>query len=211
MSRPAPEQALAPRRQPIQQRSLERSEQLLDITARLLEDVGFDKLTTILIAREAGISVGTLYHYFPNKHAILYALGERWLDAITSSLEQLEQVAAAATDPQAFVNELLDRLLIVYRDQQGLLPLAQAMFAVPELRALDERHDQAVIATFASAFAVLGIDATAAERDRIGRALFELSHALLLVIVNQNRARGKRTLDDLRRLANALLSPYMPR
>ena len=43
---------LSPRRKPMQQRARERTQQILDITARLLEEVGIDDLTTILIAKE---------------------------------------------------------------------------------------------------------------------------------------------------------------
>ena len=64
---------------PMQQRSRQRREEILLITGVLLERVGFDGLTTILIARELKISVGSLYHYFPNKQAILYAMAEHWL------------------------------------------------------------------------------------------------------------------------------------
>jgi len=54
-------------------------DKILATTAELLKTVGLDDLTTILVAKKVGISVGTLYHYFPNKHAILYALSERWV------------------------------------------------------------------------------------------------------------------------------------
>ena len=67
------------RRTPVQARALKRREQILDTTAELLEKVGVDELTTILIAKSLKISVGSLYHYYPNKIAILYALSLRWL------------------------------------------------------------------------------------------------------------------------------------
>ena len=68
---------LTPRNAPIQKRALERRAKILEVTAELLEEVGQDDLTTILVAKRAEMSVGTLYHYFPNKYAILYALAEQ--------------------------------------------------------------------------------------------------------------------------------------
>ena len=47
---------LSPRRAPLQKRSVERNEQILQVTAALLDAVGFDALTTILIAEESGIN-----------------------------------------------------------------------------------------------------------------------------------------------------------
>ena len=75
---------LTPRSEPIQKRALERRASILQVTALLLEEVGQDDLTTILVAKRAEVSVGTLYHYFPNKYAILHALGEQWLEEIES-------------------------------------------------------------------------------------------------------------------------------
>jgi len=43
-----------------------------------------------LVAKRAEMSVGTLYHYFPNKYAILYALAEQWLGEIDTVLRELE-------------------------------------------------------------------------------------------------------------------------
>ena len=54
---------LTPRSTPVQKRGQERREQILTITAQLLEEVGQDDLTTILVAKTVGMSVGTLYHY----------------------------------------------------------------------------------------------------------------------------------------------------
>jgi AcrR family transcriptional regulator len=51
-----------PRNQPVQKRAQERRNQILGVTADLLEEVGQDDLTTILVAKRAGVSVGTLYH-----------------------------------------------------------------------------------------------------------------------------------------------------
>ena len=92
-------QHLSPRREPLQQRSLARAQQILDVTARLLDEVGFDALTTILIAREMGISVGTLYHYFPNKHAIMYAMAEQWLREVERSLAEIDSWQLADLAP----------------------------------------------------------------------------------------------------------------
>lgn len=65
-----------PRREPKQLRSKERVQKILDTTIRLLQDVGYDSITTDAIAFESGISVGSLYQFFPNKEAILYSLAD---------------------------------------------------------------------------------------------------------------------------------------
>ena len=202
-------QHLSPPREPLQQRSLARAQQILDVTARLLDEVGFDALTTILIAREMGISVGTLYHYFPNKHAIMYAMAEQWLREVERSLAEIDSWQLADLAPEQFVDRLIERQLAAYKARHGILHLVQAMFSIPELRALDQRHDALVIERMSVAFARYGLEGTAAELGRLARAYLELTHALLLVVVNQAGIRSRRTLADLKRVTLCLLQPYI--
>jgi AcrR family transcriptional regulator len=66
----------SPRKQPQQRRSREMQARILDASLRVLRDEGALGFTTTRVADEAGISVGSLYQYFPNKHALVAALHE---------------------------------------------------------------------------------------------------------------------------------------
>ncbi|MFI2809868.1 MULTISPECIES: TetR/AcrR family transcriptional regulator [Microbulbifer] len=197
---------LAPRREPVQARARERTRRILDTTGRLLEEVGLNDLTTILIAKDLGVSVGSLYHYFPNKHAILYAMGEQWLASMTTALEELGQSGVEDMSLQEFIAELVDRLLKVYREQRGLLPLVQAMWGIPELHELDERHDELIITHLSDMFRRMGFACPDNEMNRLARATLETCHAVFLVIVNQRGVRSDRTREDLERMLFTLLS-----
>ena len=197
--------ALSPRSKPVQKRALARREQILAATAVLLEEVGQDDLTTILVAKRVGVSVGTLYHYFPNKYAILYALAEQWLGEWNLALLELEAHKIEALSLKKFVEKVMDRTLLVYKNQSGILPLVQAMFGVPELKELDSQHDELIIASMARMFRRLEITEDHAELSRLGSEWMEVSHALLLVIVDQNPTDAARSLSDLRFLSLCLL------
>ena len=196
------------RRMPIQARAKKRHEQILDITAELLVKVGVDELTTILIAQSLGISVGSLYHYFPNKIAILYALAQRWLDEITVALDDIEASIEDSEDLQTFANRCTERLLEVYRSQRGILHLVQAMFSIPELQALDKKHDAYMIKRLSHMFARLGIDAKNKELERRASVYLEIVHALSLLIVEQSGSRAVRTTQDLKFMAYSTLAGY---
>ena len=195
----------ADQRRPVQERSRQRREDILKTTAALLERVGFDDLTTILIARELKISVGSLYHYFPNKQAILYALGEQWLEEYNRALEEISAVALEDLDISAFVELALTRLLEVYREQRGVLPLVHAMWAVPELRDLDARHDEMVISYLADMYRRIGLPQNKNERERLGRLMLEMTHALFLCIVEESPGQARRSSRDLQALCVTLL------
>jgi AcrR family transcriptional regulator len=65
---------------------------ILDATVRVLLDRGYDACTTNLVAEVAGVGIGSLYEYFPNKEALVATVIEREVDAFVTSLER-EMVA----------------------------------------------------------------------------------------------------------------------
>jgi AcrR family transcriptional regulator len=66
-----------PRKTPKQQRALSMVNAILDATAQVLVEVGYDYMTTNKVAAKAGISIGSLYQYYPNKEALVAALNTR--------------------------------------------------------------------------------------------------------------------------------------
>ena len=209
MDKPQKKQNLAPRNAPVQGRSRERSRQILDATSELLEKVGFDDLNTILIARAVGISVGSLYHFYPNKHAILFAMGSRWLEEVEAALDSIALWPIEEMDREELVDKMLAANLKAYKQQKAILTLVQAMFAVPELRELDERHDEMYISRMAEVFKRMGSKAHIRERERMGRMYLEITHAACLVIVHQKGQRAQRTLDDLKLMVITFLNCHI--
>lgn len=193
------------RAQPVQKRAQQRRNMILGVTAELLEEVGQDDLTTILVAKRAGVSVGTLYHYFPNKYAIMYALAEQWVGEMDVALQVLEAEPVESYSVKRFVESSVERMLAVYTNQQGLLPLVQAMYGVPELKELDLIHDELIITSMARLFKRMDISSKASELARLGRTYLELSHALIIVALNQNKADAEKTLSELKFLNLSLL------
>jgi AcrR family transcriptional regulator len=78
---------LDPRKSPVQARSAASVEAILEATIQVLLNVGKERLTTARVALRAGVSVGTLYQYFPNKNALLQAALKRHLDEVTGAVE----------------------------------------------------------------------------------------------------------------------------
>ena len=83
-----------PRKRPRQERSKATVDSILEATARVLVKHGFDGLTTNGVAAAAGVSIGSLYQYFPNKEALVGALIERHVEEMnTTVLAELTRVA----------------------------------------------------------------------------------------------------------------------
>jgi AcrR family transcriptional regulator len=79
---PRSQLVLEPRKSPVQARSAASVEAILQATLQVLLSVGKERLTTTRVAARAGVSVGTLYQYFPNKSALLQAALKRHLEEV---------------------------------------------------------------------------------------------------------------------------------
>jgi AcrR family transcriptional regulator len=80
--------ALEPRKSPVQARSAASVQAILEATIQVLLSGGKEHLTTTRVAARAGVSVGTLYQYFPNKSALLQAVLRRHLEEVTEAVER---------------------------------------------------------------------------------------------------------------------------
>jgi AcrR family transcriptional regulator len=86
----------APRKNPRQGRSIATVDAILDATARVLVTTGYDRASTNRIALAAGVSVGSLYQYFPSKEALVAALAARHMAKMTELVRaKLAEVARA--------------------------------------------------------------------------------------------------------------------
>lgn len=86
-----------PRKQPRQARAKATVDALLEATAQVLLTHGYEGATTARVAERAGVSVGSLYQYFPNKEALVAALIERHAGQIIALMEQALSSPDAAT------------------------------------------------------------------------------------------------------------------
>jgi len=107
---------LSPRRTPRQQRAQLTVDSLLEATARVLVARGWAGTTTNHVAERAGVSVGTLYEYFPGKEALVAALVERHLEAAEARLAALsgslsESLATGALTLEAVVHAIVTAMI----------------------------------------------------------------------------------------------------
>jgi AcrR family transcriptional regulator len=79
---------------PQQARGHDRRNCILDGCARLIVRSSRAALTMNLIAKESGAAIGSLYHFFPNKEAVLNALQQRHIQAIRELMQQVQRISA---------------------------------------------------------------------------------------------------------------------
>ncbi len=144
MSTPATVTTGPLRRVPVQGRSVARVARMLDACAELVDEVGYDGLTTTLLAERAGVAIGSVYQFFPDKRAIVQALTLRNLEAYLDRLGR-RLAAEDLTDWWDAVDAAIDEYIGMHRSVPGFRTLHFG--DVVDLHLLDdERDNNAVIA-----------------------------------------------------------------
>jgi len=121
------------RRTPVQDRSRERVELILNESANLIMEVGVQGVKTSEIARRANISLASLYRYFPNKSAIVKALAERHMEKLSGVLKEF----ANELDVDEGFDRLIDDYALFFHSEPGYKEIWSGVEAMPELQELD--------------------------------------------------------------------------
>lgn len=161
-SESAPPHELQPRRKPLQSRSRQTVSKILDATAELLDDEGFENLTTDRVAERSGVNIATLYHYFPNKLALLHALAKQFADQQQEREDEI-YASRAERDWRETVDLLVDTAFEFNRGVKGALATARAMQSHTALREIDLQRDMRQSEFAAQLLAELGVKGSPAE------------------------------------------------
>lgn len=105
------------RRAPVQQRSAERLARILDACAELLDETGYEQLSTRAVAVRAEVPIGSVYRFFSNKRAVADALARRNLDSYAERI-----TARLATIPAADWRRAIDAVLDEYLAMKRSVP-----------------------------------------------------------------------------------------
>ena len=143
---------LLEKNKPRQERAKRTYEAILTAAAELLVEVGVERISTNLVAERAGITVPALYRYFPNKYAVLHALGAGLMDAQNKVFEAWFERNMKDGDPSGLVlnvHELLSETLDLTRQQTGGIEIVQALRAVAPLREVRLESHRRVAEQFA--------------------------------------------------------------
>lgn len=145
---------LKPRKRPQQARAAATLDAIFEATIQVLVLHGPAVLTTTRVAERAGVSVGTMYQYFPHKQALFYAVNERYLDGLAGKIE-----TACRAQHGAPIARMVETLVTIYWDSKTERPdVTRALYRSvveidngPLLEAFVRRVDSATAAMFDSA------------------------------------------------------------
>jgi AcrR family transcriptional regulator len=105
-------------------------QKLINVTEQLLESNGVAKVTTRLIAREAGVAEGLIYHYFKDKAELIHEVIEQHINDVRDTVEKLP----ASIGLNTVADNLEKVMMVTYSVQYRIAPLASSAFADKSIR-----------------------------------------------------------------------------
>jgi AcrR family transcriptional regulator len=152
---------LEARKSPVQARSATTVEAVLAATVQVLLTVGKERMTTTRVASRAGVSVGTLYQYFPNKSSLLQAVLKRHLGEVASAVELIcreQEGETLRTMVTALITTFLQAKMKDAKTSVALYSVSSDVDAVQIVREMGGRFNKAIARMLASASEPLATD-----------------------------------------------------
>ena len=188
-----------PRKTPLQKRSREMLETILEAATRVLIREGYTRTTTNRVAAAAGISVGSLYQYFPSKDALVVELLRRHREAmvrvLASHLEGLDEATPIEAAVRRLVHATLEAHDVNPRLHRVMVEEVLRKDARAEVGDFEPRVEAMVAATLGTYQSRLRIRNVDLAAFILVRLMLGVAHSV--VVDHPERARDPRLADEL--------------
>ncbi|MFV0318047.1 MAG: TetR/AcrR family transcriptional regulator [Microthrixaceae bacterium] len=195
--------ALSPRKRPSTARGQARFDLILSTSRKLLLDTGVDALNSEDIAANAGIPVGSVYQYFPNKFAIVAELAEQDTAALEGALETYGSMFPAV-DWQQQTDSLIDHLAEQWRHDPSRRSVWLAMQSIEPTRALAAQHSRRLTRAVLVLIMPLTPDLHSRRRLTVAEVVVEMCNSLLHFSVHDGHPHPA-TVRELKRALRSYL------
>jgi AcrR family transcriptional regulator len=192
-----------PRRQARGQR---RIELILDTAAQVFAEVGFEAASTNHIAARAGLPIGSIYQFFPNKDAIAEALAERFVQHLRETQAVFgPEIEYLPLDE--LIDHVIDPLVAFHVAHPGFQALFTGSLVSPRLAAAVQAFLDAVVGRAEAMLAVRARGLSPKRRARCARVSVEIVRALLPLVVASDAAEREAVTAELKAAERGYLAP----
>ena len=196
------------RKKPQQERSIQRLEAILEAAVELFLEKGVVETTMSEIALRAGISIGSLYQFFPQKAAVIKALHERFSAKLEGFIRHIFAAVKTLDEAAERASESLIELHAMFREQRIYMALWQAIVVDKDLSQLSNEFHEQLIASFYRDLAHL-VPQSQYERFRVNIKLMILATGEVIRFTTQQPDEVARVhLDQWRRIVRGSIFAF---
>jgi AcrR family transcriptional regulator len=190
-----------------QKRGQQRISQLLDAADTVFAALGYERATTNAISKQAGVSPGTFYQFFPNKRAVAEALAQRYVNRLT----EIQQTAfTVASGPLAeLIDRVVDPFLELHRQGSCLDALLTGSVISEELSASIHTLDRHVEVSLEKLFIARCPDRKRSELKQAAATCVQLFKALLHPALAGTPRQQRKTTRELKTVLHRYLEPTL--
>jgi AcrR family transcriptional regulator len=196
------------RRVPVQGRSVARVARMLDACAELVDEIGYEALTTTLLAERAGVAIGSIYQFFPDKRAVVQALTLRNLEAYLGRLSTRFAEAEFAHWWDG-VDAAIDEYIEMHRDVPGFRTLHFGDVVDVHLLDEDKDNNQVIASALTSLMRETFPIPSTVEIDFPIVVAVEIADALIKLGFRHDPSGDARILAEAKSLIQAYLSQHV--
>ncbi|MEA5516267.1 TetR/AcrR family transcriptional regulator [Nodularia sp. UHCC 0506] len=199
------------RRKPLQARSQERVNRILDVATDMFITDGYNATTTNAIATRARVPIGSLYQFFPDKSAIMQALAMRYGEMLRQELKALDNMELAKLPLSAYVDQLIETTEQFYAKYPGYYTIfMEVQGTIPELAKIEDATDTELIQDLATSLAQRDARLEPADYQAISYVLVKTVGVLLWLSFSQENEFRQRVVAETKRFTLSYLQSYFP-
>jgi AcrR family transcriptional regulator len=204
--------AFEPRRSPQRARGVRRVAAILDSAEHVFAEVGYDAATVTAIASHAGIPIGSVYQFYPNKEALLFAVTARYRDELTALIESAISPALVNGPSAVVASAIIDAAVAQGEQHLGLTHMVIQAHISPVLQQAAEQVFSVVIghvgALISRRYPALGADEAAFRARIVMYAANALLAYALQARLNGDQAQAGRIITEAKTIFAAYLDTF---
>lgn len=194
------------RRTPLQQRSRERVDRILACASELIAETGSEPMKMGDVAARAGISIGSLYQYFPDKSAIIRALAERIHASSRACIEQALAAVKAPDELSAAFAGLIDTYYGLFLAEPVMRDIWGGVQADKKLAELELAASRTQAGLLENAMRRVAAGSGRRNLGSTALLIWQMGEATMRLAISLDRKEGNRIVEAYKRMAIRELS-----
>lgn len=184
------------RKRPQQERSIQRLDAIMEAAVELIAQNGVANLKMTDLAARAGVPIGSLYQFFPERAAVVRALHDRHTERVESGAQRVFSKATSLAEAEALLGKAVDDFYVTFRNDPIYLPVWLAAISDPDLQRLNTDHQTRLTSVLSALFRPLLPEDSAIDLDLRVMMFVYLTGAAVRRAMIEDEETARRILDE---------------